>query len=62
MSEQAADQTASIVSTAAFSASEWSALRALAARYRENRDLFSARELDLLRFLRWLYHTGRVVP
>jgi hypothetical protein len=38
------------------------ALRALRARYKESRDLFSAREMAYLRFLRWLVHTGRLAP
>jgi hypothetical protein len=29
-------------------------------RYREDQDLFSARELAHLRFLRWLVRTGRL--
>ena len=44
-----------------FSDSEWRALRVLRDHYRQNRDLFSARELGHLRFVRWLYYTGRVV-
>lgn len=35
-------------------------LRALRARYRLDTDMFSERELMHLRFLRWLYQTGRL--
>ena len=35
----------------------WQALRI---RYREDQDLFTARELAHLRFLRWLVRTGRL--
>jgi hypothetical protein len=35
---------------------------ALRARYRESRDLFSAREMARLHFVRWLVRTGRLAP
>ncbi len=38
------------------------ALQALQRQYRLDRDLFTSRELAQLRFLRWLYTTGRLVP
>jgi hypothetical protein len=38
------------------------ALHTLRERYQHDHDFFSARELARLRFLRWLYETGRVAP
>jgi hypothetical protein len=38
------------------------ALRTLRARYRQGLDLFSVQELARLRFVRWLYRSGRLVP
>jgi hypothetical protein len=35
-------------------------LNALQARYRQDPDLFSDRELSRLRFVRWLYQNGRI--
>ena len=43
-----------------FSRTEWRALRTLRDRYRQDRDLFSARERERLSFVRWLYCMGRV--
>ena len=37
-------------------------LLALREEYRQDRDLFCARERAHLRFLRWLYLTGRLAP
>ncbi len=37
-------------------------LRLLRARYRRDRDLFTAHERARLRFVRWLYRTGRLLP
>ena len=48
--------------TTTFAPAAWQALRALRTRYGQHRDLFSAGELARLRFLRWLYQTGRLVP
>jgi hypothetical protein len=62
MKEQPTIQTRHCVRTTTFSASEWSVLRALRVHYQETRDLFSARELGHLSFMRWLYRTGRIVP
>lgn len=45
-----------------FSRSEWRAIRALRDRYRPHHDLFSAREVARLYFVRWLYRLGRFVP
>jgi hypothetical protein len=44
--------------TAIFTPQERKSLRALRARYNQDRDVFSNRELSQLRFLRWLYHNG----
>jgi hypothetical protein len=62
MNDQASTQPVPIVPAVTFSTSERRALRALRARYQQNRDLFSTRELAYLRFLRWLYRTGQLVP
>lgn len=45
-----------------FTRQEWWALRSLRVRYLQGRDVFSARELEHLRFLRWLRNTGRLDP
>ncbi len=44
-----------------FTLSEWAELYALRERYEQSRDLFSVREQERLRFIRWLYETGRLV-
>jgi hypothetical protein len=44
----------------AVSAVQTRAWQALRNRYREDQDLFTARELAHLRFLRWLVRTGRL--
>lgn len=41
-----------------YTAAERQSLRALRARYQEDPDFFSARELGCLRFMRWLRHRG----
>ena len=46
----------------AFSTGELRHLCAVREHYQHTRDLFSTRAMAYLRFLRWLYHTGRVVP
>ncbi len=48
--------------TGTFSRAERRALRALRARYLQDRDLFSSYELARLHFMRWLYQTGRLAP
>jgi hypothetical protein len=48
------------VPTYNFTLSEWAELYALRERYEQSRDLFSAREQERLRFMRWLYETGRL--
>ncbi len=45
-----------------FTLSEWAELRALRERYEQSRDLFSAVEHERLRFMRWLYESGRLEP
>jgi len=62
MNEQTTTRTASSGATTAFSTGELRHLCALRDHYQHTRDLFSAREVAYLRFLRWLYHTGRVMP
>lgn len=47
---------------ARFTSVEAQALRALRDRYQQGRDLFADRELARLRFLRWLYETGKIEP
>ena len=44
----------------AFTRTERATLRTLRARYRAGRDLFDSKELARLRFVRWLYQTGRL--
>jgi hypothetical protein len=47
--------------TATADAPEWAAtLLRLRARYEVSRDLFSAREMARLHFLKWLIQTGRM--
>lgn len=41
-----------------FTCREWVALLQLRRRYQVGHDLWSAREVEHLRFLRWLYTTG----
>lgn len=53
-------QASTADASVSFTSSESQALEALRNRYHENRDLFAERELARLRFLRWLYETGRV--
>jgi hypothetical protein len=48
--------------TDAFTEREQEALRHLRLRYQESRDLFNARELARLRFVRWLHATGQLIP
>ena len=62
MNEQATTHAARITPAPTFSPGEWRRLRALRIYYEQYRDLFTAREIAGLRFLRWLYDTGRVVP
>jgi hypothetical protein len=44
----------------AFTVAQNVTLRELRARYRAGRDLFDDHELARLRFIRWLYRTGRL--
>ena len=55
-------QTTSPSPMAPFTRAEQRALRALRARFERNRDIFDSDELARLRFLRWLYRTGRLAP
>jgi hypothetical protein len=52
-------ETTSDVSST-FTADEWDALRLLHERYHHARDLFSNPEMGRLRFVHWLYRTGRL--
>ena len=45
-----------------FARAEWRTLRVLRVRYQQDRDLLSERERAHVRFLRWLYETGRLAP
>jgi hypothetical protein len=45
-----------------FAPEEWHQLCRLRIRYRQDRDFFTDREREQLRFLRWLYQTGRLQP
>jgi hypothetical protein len=45
-----------------FTPAQWQALDTLRQRYGQDHDLFSDRERARLRFLRWLYRAGRLVP
>jgi hypothetical protein len=62
MNDQASTESVTVVPAITFSTRERRALCALRARYQQNRDLFNRRELAYLRFLRWLYRTGQLVP
>jgi hypothetical protein len=48
--------------TLTFTRTQAEALRTLRRRYQHDHDLFTAQELARLRFLRWLYLTGRLAP
>jgi hypothetical protein len=41
---------------------EWQVLHILRRRYRQDRDLVSDRERARRRFVRWIDHSGRLVP
>lgn len=45
-----------------FTCREWVALLQLRRRYQVGHDLWSAHEVERLRFLRWLYISGRIEP
>ena len=55
-------QTSTTAHATTFTRREWRALRALRERYRQDRDLINARVQARLRFVRWLYCTGRLMP
>jgi hypothetical protein len=54
--------TSTAARAATFTRPQWWVLRALRKRYQQDRDLFTAREQARLRFVHWLYRTGRLVP
>jgi hypothetical protein len=58
-SDSAADSRTVTPVATVFTPAEQITLRQLRARYRAGRDLFDAHELAWLRFMRWLYQTGR---
>lgn len=43
-----------------FTCREWVALLQLRRRYQVGHDLWNAREVEHLRFLRWLYRAGQI--
>jgi len=45
-----------------FTRAEWDSLCVLRTRYQQDPDLLSERERAHVRFLRWLYQTGRLEP
>ena len=55
-------QTPSRTRRTTFTAEQQRVLEALRQQYRQDRDFFTARERAHLRFLRWLYHSGRLTP
>ena len=55
-------QTAIPAPASPFTPAQWQVLHTLRARYQQDRDLLSECERAHLRFLRWLYQTGRLVP
>jgi hypothetical protein len=55
-------QTPTTLPTPVFTPAQQRALHLLQRRYQEDRDFFTRRELARLRFLRWLYQQGRLVP
>jgi hypothetical protein len=57
---QAASHTVTPSTAPAFTPTQRATLRALRARYRASRDVFDSKELARLRFVRWLYQTGRL--
>jgi hypothetical protein len=56
--------TAQTTKTAAptFTARELRTLRDLRARYQQDRDLFTPREVARLHFIRWLVQSERLIP
>jgi hypothetical protein len=57
MTTQAASQSPVLP----FAPDEWQKLGALRTRYQQDHDLFSPREMERLRFMHWLHHSGRLV-
>jgi hypothetical protein len=62
MTTQTPTPTAPASTAPAFTPAERRALQALRTRYHEDRDLFTPSEMARLLFLRWMAHTGRLVP
>ena len=59
MTTQTPTKDATVVS---FTRAQARLLRTLRSRYQQDHDLFSAQELAHLRFMRWLYLSGRLAP
>ena len=59
MSTQTPTKEASV---ATFTRAQARLLRTLRSRYQQDHDLFTAQELAHLRFIRWLYLSGRLAP
>jgi hypothetical protein len=55
-------QAPTTLPTPVFTPAQQRALHILQRRYQEDRDFFTRCELARLRFLRWLYQKGRLVP
>ncbi len=62
MSRPISSPIAPTVPMAAFTADQWEALGRLRDRYPREAEYFSSQELARLRFVRWLYRTGRLYP
>jgi hypothetical protein len=60
MKQWIASPIAPTVPMTEFTADQWEALGRLRACYRARIEFFSPRELAYLRFLRWLYQSGRL--
>jgi hypothetical protein len=55
-------QTPSRTQITTFTPEQQRILEALRRQYHQDRDFFTVRERAHLRFLRWLYHSGRLTP
>jgi hypothetical protein len=62
MSKATFDQLDLALASPYFSQRERSRLRSLRASYQVGRDFLGDQDLRRLRFIRWLYRTGRVTP
>ncbi len=62
MNSNVAAQSTILTLATTVTQAQWHNLLALREQYRQGRDFFSAREHAYLRFMRWLYQTGRLEP